>query len=91
MKTIISNCKKATFLIEKKQIGGISMREQLGLQLHLACCPHCRVYEQQSMMINQLVHEFPVIRVTQLDDDFKMEMHKGIMENLEKLKQSNQQ
>ncbi|WP_246104297.1 hypothetical protein [Mucilaginibacter corticis] len=85
MKEIISNCKKATFLIEKKQIGGITMREEMALQLHLACCSLCRVYEQQSIMINDLIHKFQFIKVTQLDDDLKKEMQKQIAASLEKI------
>jgi len=81
---IISNCKKATFLIEKKPIGGITMREEMALQLHLACCSLCRVYERQSIMINQMVQELRVIKVTKLDDDLKKEMQTQIIANLEK-------
>lgn len=83
---IISNCKKATFLIEKKQIRGITMREEMALQLHLACCSLCRVYETQSIMINQMVHELQFIQITGLDDDLKKEMQTQIIANLEKIK-----
>ncbi|NCD69144.1 hypothetical protein [Mucilaginibacter agri] len=83
---IISNCKRATFLIEKKQIGGITMRYEMALQLHLACCSLCRVYEQQSIMIDQLVHELQFMQTKQLDDDLKKEMQKLITVSLEKIK-----
>ena len=74
-KKIAYNCKKATFLIEKKQIGNISMRENLELKIHLACCSTCRIFEQQSILINKLVqdlfHEPQVTTDIELDDDLK--------------------
>jgi hypothetical protein len=85
---IAYNCKKATFLIEKRQIGYISMREKLELKIHLACCSACRIFERQSILINKLVHDlFHEPQVTsdiKLDDDFKKKMQGQITEKLEK-------
>ena len=87
-KKIAYNCKRATLLIEKKQIGNISMREKLELKIHLACCPACGVFERQSKLINKLVHDlFDEPQVTsdiKLDDDFIKKMQGQIMEKLEK-------
>lgn len=55
LKKIAYNCRKATFLIEKKQLTDISLREQLELKVHLAGCSVCRIFEQQSLTINKLV------------------------------------
>jgi hypothetical protein len=87
-KKIAYNCKKATFLIERKQIGNISMREKLELKIHLAGCFACRIFEQQSIAINKrvhaLFHEPQVTKGIKLDDDFKKKMQDQIMEKLEK-------
>lgn len=81
-------CCKSTFLIEKKQIGGISMREKLELKIHLAGCSVCRIFERQSLMINKLVHDLfhepKVADGFKLDDDFKKKMQDQIMEKLDK-------
>jgi len=82
------NCKKATFLIEKKQIITISMQEKLELKAHLAGCSMCRMFAQQSIVINKLVHDLfhepQVTRDIKLDDEFKKKMQDQIIEKLEK-------
>ena len=87
-KKIACSCEKATFLIEKKQIVNLSMREKLALKIHLAGCSSCRIFEQQSLLIIKLVRDlFLEPRVTEdvkLDDDFKKKMHDQIMAKLEK-------
>jgi hypothetical protein len=81
LKRIIYNCKKATLLIEKKELGRISVREYLELRIHLFGCSFCRLYKKQSRAINEMVKELfrrseePTIR---LDDNFKRELHEKI-------------
>jgi hypothetical protein len=81
LKRIIYNCKKATLLIEKKELGRISVREYLELRIHLFGCSFCRLYKKQSRAINEMVKELfrrseqPAIR---LDDDFKKELQEKI-------------
>ncbi|GAA3977518.1 zf-HC2 domain-containing protein [Mucilaginibacter dorajii] len=86
-KKIVYNCKKATFLIEKKQIGNLSMREKLELKIHLAGCSVCRIFVYQNIVINKLVYnlfnEPQVTKGFKLDDDFKKKMQVQIMEKLE--------
>jgi hypothetical protein len=88
LKKIVNNCRKATWLIEKKQVGSITIREKLELTGHLVCCSECRMFEQQSIVINKLVHNLfnqpQVTRGIKLDDDFKKKMQGQIMEKLEK-------
>ncbi|EHQ24454.1 zf-HC2 domain-containing protein [Mucilaginibacter paludis] len=83
LKNIAYNCRKATWLIEKKQIGGITIREKLELKVHLAGCSECRMFEQQSIVINKLVrdlfHELQITKGIKLDGDFKKKMHDQIM------------
>jgi len=87
IKKIAYNCKKATFLIEKKQVGSITIREKLELKIHLAGCSVCRIFEQQSIVINKLVHDLfhePKVNEFKLDDDFKRELQVRIEEKLDK-------
>jgi hypothetical protein len=87
LKTIVYNCRKATLLIEKKQVGTISIREKLELKIHLAGCSVCRLFEQQSIVINKLVHNRihePKLNEFKLDDEFKKEMQDRIEEKLDK-------
>jgi hypothetical protein len=55
LKQISYNCKHATFLIEKKQIGKLTLREQFALKFHLAGCSVCRIFLKQSLTINRMV------------------------------------
>ncbi|MDN3546758.1 hypothetical protein [Mucilaginibacter aquaedulcis] len=77
---IAYNCRKATLLIEKKQIIELNPREKMELKLHLAGCYICRVYEQQSILINTMVRSLfnsPVNEV-KLDEEFKKRLQKMI-------------
>lgn len=77
MKEILYNCRKATFLIEKKSLTTISVREQMELKIHLAACSVCKLYQQQSGFINQMVKKHFVKEPTQvgsLDHHFKEDL-----------------
>ncbi|AYL98844.1 hypothetical protein [Mucilaginibacter celer] len=84
---IAYNCKKATFLIEKQEIGAITMREKLELKIHLAGCRVCRIFQQQSVAINKMVksllYHHDVTNV-KLDDDFKNKLQHRIENQLNK-------
>jgi predicted anti-sigma-YlaC factor YlaD len=87
LKKITHNCKKATFLIEKKLIGGITLREQLELRIHLFGCSVCRIYQNQTGKINEMIHQLfhnAVNRETKLDDEFKKDLQDRIEEELNK-------
>lgn len=84
---IAYNCRQATFLIEKKQTEDLTAREKLELKIHLAGCYICRVYEQQSLLINNMVNNmFTSSKLTELklDEDFKTNLKKRIEEKLNK-------
>jgi hypothetical protein len=44
-------CKKATYLISKKEEKAISFFDSIKLKLHLGVCNACRLFEQQSWFI----------------------------------------
>ena len=52
---IMISCKKATFLISKKESDPISLIEKLQLRFHLLFCSFCRLFKQQSNLINHNV------------------------------------
>ncbi|UEG54868.1 hypothetical protein LLH06_07810 [Mucilaginibacter daejeonensis] len=87
LKKIAYNCKKATLLIEKKQIESLTLREKLELKIHLAGCSVCRIFEKQSVMINQMVKDLfkeSAQRDIKLADDYKKELQQKIEEKLSK-------
>jgi hypothetical protein len=87
LKKIAYNCRKATYLIEKKQTASINLREKIELKIHLAGCSVCRIFEQQSLVINQLVKDLINPAKTteiKLDDEFKQELQEKIEEELKK-------
>jgi hypothetical protein len=87
LKKIQYNCKKATFLIEKKLIGRITLREQLELRIHLFGCSVCRVYQKQTIKINEVIRQLfntAVNKETKLDDGFKKDLQDRIEEELNK-------
>lgn len=85
LKQIAYNCRKATFLIEKKQIGRITMREKLELSIHLAGCSVCRIFEQQSSTINRMIKSlFNTSQQNELklDENFKKKLKERIEQKL---------
>lgn len=87
LKKIIHNCKKATFLIDKKEMGRISLREHIELRIHLVGCSFCRLYGKQSRAISEMVRQlFRSAAGTgiHLDDDFKRGLQERIDEQLDK-------
>jgi predicted anti-sigma-YlaC factor YlaD len=87
LKKIQYNCKKATFLIEKKLIGRITLREHIELRIHLFGCSVCRIYQKQTGKINEMVHQLfhsATNADTQLDDSFKKDLQDRIEEQLNK-------
>ncbi|GAA4099840.1 hypothetical protein [Mucilaginibacter panaciglaebae] len=87
IKKIQYNCRKATLLIEKKLISGLSISEKVELHIHLAGCLVCRVFENQSGIINKMVRQmFTDVDVSnvRLDDDFKQDLQHRIEDELNK-------
>ncbi|MET4082645.1 hypothetical protein ABIB40_002605 [Pedobacter sp. UYP30] len=81
IKKIAYNCRKATFLIEKKQLEKISVREELELKIHLAGCAICVTYQKQSLAINRMVKNLFVSSLhseLHLNENFKEELQKKI-------------
>ena len=87
LKEIVYNCRKATYLIEKRQLGSITLREKLELQIHLAGCSVCKTFLKQSVLINKMVHDLfqsTSVKELKLDDQFKKELQERIEDQLDK-------
>ncbi|MHA4896069.1 hypothetical protein ACXZ1K_15050 [Pedobacter sp. PWIIR3] len=86
IKKIAYNCRKATFLIEKKQISNITLKEQIELKIHLAGCSICKIFQQQSMLINKMVgkHFADQHKDINLDTAFKDQLQQKIDDRLQK-------
>lgn len=84
LKGIAYNCRKATFLIEKQQIGNITRREKMELKIHLAGCSICVTFMQQSTVINQMARELfnSDFRELKLGEGFKEQLQKRINNQL---------
>ncbi|MFA6456065.1 MAG: hypothetical protein WCW40_04520 [Bacteroidota bacterium] len=55
MTSLMVSCKKATELIEKNSIAGLSLTEKLQLRMHTAMCSACTNYQKQSLYIDTLL------------------------------------
>ena len=85
-KKIAYNCRKATFLIEKQQISNITIREKIELKIHLAGCSVCKLFQQQSILINKMLskHFADQYKDVVLDRDFKDKLQQKINDQLNK-------
>jgi len=52
---ILLSCVKATELIEKKTLFGLSWIERLQLRLHTNVCDGCTIYQQQSILLDEVM------------------------------------
>ena len=84
---ILYNCRKATFMIEKRMVKPLSFQENIELRLHLITCGVCRLYIKQShkidLMVKQILTNTPPANI-RLDDDFKKELKVRIDDELNK-------
>jgi hypothetical protein len=87
LKKIANNCQHATYLIEKKLIGRLTLRERVFLKIHLFGCGICKLYQAQTQKINtmirQLLHNAGA-QDAKLDETFKKELQERIEDELNK-------
>lgn len=85
LKKIAYNCRRATFLIEKQNLSGISIKQQYELKFHLAGCSVCQLFQQQSLLIDRIVknHFFTEeANLPNLDTNFKQSLKRRIEDEL---------
>jgi len=51
------HCKKATFLLSKKEEAKLTWLEQVRLTAHLGICQSCKRFEKQTILITCLIRE----------------------------------
>lgn len=57
MKILMLSCKKATELIEKKNVVNLSFGESIQLKMHKKMCKSCSNFEKQSSLIDNAFHK----------------------------------
>lgn len=57
MRFFMISCKKATYLVSKKEENRISWWESWQLRAHLGICSLCRKFEQQSGFIGRMAKQ----------------------------------
>jgi hypothetical protein len=84
LKKIAYDCRKATLLIEKRQMGKLMLQERAELAIHLAGCSVCRLYQQQSIAINGMIKKLFSSKSAQsrLDANFKDSLQQQINNHL---------
>ncbi len=57
MNMLMLSCKKATGLIDKKSVVGLSLLEKIQLRVHTSMCDACTAYQKQSKLIDRIIHQ----------------------------------
>ncbi len=57
MNFLMLSCKKASALIDKKTLLGLTLKERVMLKMHTAMCTACTAYNKQSRFIEHALHE----------------------------------
>lgn len=60
MKLLMISCKKATYLLAKKEENKLSWLEKIKLRGHLTICSMCRKFEEQTGFIIRNAHNTPI-------------------------------
>lgn len=87
IKKIAYNCRKATFLIEKQQLSSITLKEKFELKIHLAGCSVCKIFQQQSILVNKMVskHLADQYKDLVLGKDFKDKLQQKILDTIHRI------
>ena len=79
MNYLMLSCKKATELIEKKSIVGLSWKENIRLKVHTKMCDACTNYQTQSKEIDVMLRK----HITSSDDKSMLSLeNKQLRENI---------
>lgn len=57
MNKMMLSCKKATELVEKNSVVGLSWNENMQLKMHTMMCSACKKYESQSKIIDLVLEK----------------------------------
>ncbi len=84
MNIMMLSCKKATELIEKKNVTRLSCVEQIQLKVHKGVCSACRAYEKQSLIIDQSIKklaEQDINEKVKLSEDKKLKIIQSLQKH----------
>jgi len=70
------SCKKATYLVSKKEEGKLNLIERIQLRSHMAICSLCRLFEEQSKLIAK--HAKHMHNEPTLSEDQKKKMEQAL-------------
>ncbi len=82
MYLIVLPCNKATELIEKKSLVGLSFKEKIQLHLHKTMCDACTAYQNQSKKIDELLKRYIHTSETNNSGYQNQELKEKIINNL---------
>jgi hypothetical protein len=78
------SCKKATEMVEKKSVVGLSFSENLKLKLHMSICKACKTYQKQSELIDTFIadktkqeEQAPLIENNELKSSIISKLNEG--------------
>ena len=54
---LMLTCQKASALIDKKNLLGLTRKEKVMLKMHTAVCKYCSAYQKQSKIIDHALHK----------------------------------
>ncbi len=80
------SCKKATELIEKKDLVGLDPIQNIQLSVHIMLCKACKDYKQQSIFLDKMISKQMKKNAQLPDKDIQPgpELKKHIRELIEK-------
>jgi hypothetical protein len=58
MNSLVLSCKKASELIDKKSVVVLTVKEKVMLNIHKSICKGCRAYQEQSILLDELIDEY---------------------------------
>ncbi len=78
------SCKKATELIEKKQVAPLTAIEGFQLNLHTSMCKACNAYQSQSGIIDKMMENFHRSPSSDSTEKLSEDTKKKIVDQLKK-------
>lgn len=58
VKRMLVSCKKATEMMEKQELIGLSVIESFNLVIHTSMCTACKTYRKQLTIMNKLISNY---------------------------------
>lgn len=58
MSYLMLSCRRATALIEKKLLVGLTRKEKMQLWMHTSMCDACTAYQKQSKWLDKILQKY---------------------------------